>query len=61
MVSSSNGSDPPRTAFTLLGSIVLVHEPTSIVAPALPEKFVTARASDMNRFDPDDDQADAVE
>ena len=33
-------------------SIVLVHEPTSMVATALPEKLVTARASDMNRSMP---------
>ena len=32
--------------------MVLVHDPTSTVATALPEKLVTARASDMNRSMP---------
>src|ERR1700750_2077408 len=52
MDSSSNGSWPCRTALTLSLLMVLVHDPTSTVATALPEKLVTARASDMNRSMP---------
>ena len=33
-------------------SSVLVHAPITMVATALPEKLVTARASDMNRSMP---------
>ena len=53
MVSSSNGSLPLEHGIRPCpGRSVLVHDPTSIVATALPEKFVTARASDMNRSMP---------
>ena len=52
---------PPSTAANRSVSTVLVHVPTSRVATALPEKFVTARAPrDMKRSMPTN-QADAVE
>ena len=52
MVVSSNGRWPASTSSTRPRLIDLVQVPTSKVATALPEKLVTARASDMKRSMP---------
>ncbi|CFS60541.1 Uncharacterised protein [Mycobacterium tuberculosis] len=52
MVDSSKGSRPRNTSSALDRSMVFVHEATRMVATALPEKFVSERASDMNRSIP---------
>ena len=52
MVISSNGSSPLSTRLAWSGSNSPTHLPISTVATALPEKLVTARASDMNRSMP---------
>ena len=49
---SSKGMRPARTSPTRSRSYCFVHAPMSRVATALPVKFVTARASDMNRSMP---------